>query len=76
MDVRTTEPGIQIYTAQGLTGDITGKGGSSYRSYAGVALEAQHFPDSPNRPEYPTVLLRPGELYRFTTIHSFTTVTV
>ncbi|WP_328738722.1 galactose mutarotase [Streptomyces erythrochromogenes] len=76
MDVRTTEPGIQVYTAQGLTGDITGKGGSSYRAYAGVALETQHFPDSPNRPEYPTVLLRPGELYRSTTIHSFTTVTV
>lgn len=75
MDVLTTEPGIQIYTAQGLTGDITGKGGRPYRAYAGVALETQHFPDSPNRPEYPTVLLRPGELYRSTTIHSFTTAT-
>ncbi|WP_330300561.1 MULTISPECIES: aldose epimerase family protein [unclassified Streptomyces] len=75
MDVLTTEPGIQVYTAQGLTGDITGKGGRPYQAYAGVALETQHFPDSPNRPDYPTVLLRPGELYRSTTIHSFTTVT-
>ncbi|UQX04174.1 aldose epimerase family protein [Streptomyces sp. RerS4] len=75
MEVRTTEPGIQVYTAQGLTGDITGKGGGPYRAYAGVALETQHFPDSPNRPDYPTVLLRPGELYRSTTIHSFTTAT-
>nr|WSW57224.1 galactose mutarotase [Streptomyces sp. NBC_00998] len=74
MDVLTTEPGIQVYTAQGLTGDITGKGGRPYQAYAGVALETQHFPDSPNRPDYPTVLLRPGELYRSTTIHSFTTV--
>ncbi|MFF8268375.1 aldose epimerase family protein [Streptomyces sp. NPDC016562] len=72
MEVRTTEPGIQVYTAQGLTGDITGKGGRPYRAYAGVALETQHFPDSPNRPGYPTVVLRPGELYRSTTIHSFT----
>lgn len=74
MEVHTTEPGIQVYTAQGLTGDVTGKGGGAYRAYAGVALETQHFPDSPNRPDYPTVLLRPGELYRSTTIHSFTTV--
>ncbi|MEU8460502.1 aldose epimerase family protein [Streptomyces sp. NPDC029003] len=74
MDVLTTEPGIQVHTAQGLTGDITGKGGRPYQAYAGVALETQHFPDSPNRPDYPTVLLRPGELYRSTTIHSFTTV--
>ncbi|MFD6983947.1 aldose epimerase family protein [Streptomyces sp. NPDC059956] len=75
MEVRTTEPGIQVYTAQGLTGDITGKAGRPYHAYAGVALETQHFPDSPNRPDYPTVVLRPGELYRSTTIHSFTTVT-
>ncbi|WP_406179070.1 aldose epimerase family protein [Streptomyces sp. NBC_01006] len=75
MDVLTTEPGIQVYSAQGLTGDITGKGGRPYQAYAGVALETQHFPDSPNRPDHPTVLLRPGELYRSTTIHSFTTVT-
>ncbi|MFZ3468705.1 aldose epimerase family protein [Streptomyces sp. 4.24] len=75
MEVRTTEPGIQVYTAQGLTGDITGKAGKPYHAYAGVALETQHFPDSPNRADYPTVVLGPGELYRSTTIHSFTTVT-
>ncbi|WP_330261040.1 aldose epimerase family protein [Streptomyces sp. NBC_00539] len=74
MDVRTTEPGLQVHTAQGLTGDITGKGGKPYQAYAGVALETQHFPNSPNRPDYPTVLLRPGEPYRSSTIHSFTTV--
>ncbi|MFJ6793131.1 aldose epimerase family protein [Streptomyces sp. NPDC091268] len=74
MEVHTTEPGLQVYTAQGLTGDITGKGGGSYRAYAGIALETQHFPDSPNRPDYPTVLLRPGAPYRSTTIHAFTTV--
>ncbi|MGW7434640.1 aldose epimerase family protein [Streptomyces sp. NPDC054849] len=75
MEVSTTEPGIQVYTAQGLTGDIAGKGGRPYHAYAGVALETQHFPDSPNRPDYPPVVLRPGELYRSTTIHSFTTAT-
>ncbi|MCB5168538.1 galactose mutarotase [Streptomyces bambusae] len=75
MDVLTTEPGIQVYTAQGLTGDITGKGGRPYQAYAGVALETQHFPDSPNRSDHPTVVLRPGEVYRSTTIHRFTTVT-
>lgn len=48
---------------------------AAYHAYVGVALETQHFPDSPNRPDYPTVVLRPGELYRSTTIHSFTTVT-
>ncbi|MET9857081.1 aldose epimerase family protein [Streptomyces sp. NPDC006450] len=74
MEVRTTEPGIQVHTAQGLAGDITGKAGRPYHAYAGVALETQHFPDSPNRPDYPTVVLRPGELYRSTTIHRFTTV--
>ncbi|MER5807368.1 aldose epimerase family protein [Streptomyces sp. NPDC002033] len=75
MDVLTTEPGIQVYTAQGLTGDILGKGGRPYHAYAGIALETQHFPNTPNRPDDPTVLLLPGEPYRSTTIHSFSTVT-
>lgn len=73
LEVRTTEPGMQVYTGNGFSGDVIGKGGRPYRAYAGIALETQHFPDSPNRPSDPTTLLRPGEVYRSTTVLSFST---
>ncbi|MCG6499950.1 aldose epimerase family protein [Kitasatospora sp. A2-31] len=67
----TTEPGIQVYTGNHFDGSLTGRSGRPYRAYAGVALETQHFPDSPNRPEYPSTVLRPGEEFRSTTVYCF-----
>jgi aldose 1-epimerase len=73
MEVKTTEPGIQIYTANSLTGqgpDI-GKSGHAYGPQSSVCLETQHFPDSPNHPNFPSTLLNPGEEYVSTTIYHF-----
>lgn len=71
MEVLTTEPGMQFYTGNFLDGTITGKGGKVYRQRYGFCLETQHFPDSPNKPEFPSVVLKPGEQYRSTTIYRF-----
>jgi aldose 1-epimerase len=72
MEVFTTEPGLQFYSGNFLTG-VSGKGGLSYPKHSGLCLEAQHFPDSPNRPEFPSTLLLPGMQYSQTTIYRFTT---
>ena len=69
MKVYTTEPGIQVYTGQGL--NLKGHGGVHYGPYAGVALETQHFPDSPNKPEFPTTTLRAGDTYQTVTVYAF-----
>ena len=69
MTVLTTEPGIQVYSGQGL--NMTGRGGAEYGPYAGVALETQHFPDSPNHPEFPTTTLKAGETFESTTVYAF-----
>ena len=71
LDIRTTEPGLQIYTAQGLDGSAIGKGGKRYPKFGGISLETQHFPDSPNHPEFDQPLLRPGERYRSRTVFAF-----
>jgi len=71
MEVHTTEPGVQLYTGNFLDGSITGKGGRVYERRCAFCLETQHFPDSPNRPEFPTTVLRPGAEYRSTTIYRF-----
>jgi aldose 1-epimerase len=63
LEVLTTEPGLQVYTGNGLDGSEVGKGGIPYRRGAAVALESQHLPDSPNHPAYPSVVLRPGEVF-------------
>ncbi|MGO8746471.1 MAG: aldose epimerase family protein [Thermoguttaceae bacterium] len=68
MEVYTTEPGVQLYTANGTH---VSKGNKSYGPQSGFCLECQHFPDSPNRAEFPTTLLRPGQTYRQTTVHKF-----
>jgi len=73
LQVRTTEPGLQFYGGNFLDGTITGKDGRVYRQRYGFCLETQHFPDSPNRPTFPSTTLRPGETYRTRTI--FTTGT-
>ena len=63
MEVYTTQPGVQLYTANGL--DVSLKsGGVAYGNHAGLCLETQHYPDSPNHPEFPSTLLRPGEQLR------------
>ena len=70
MDVYTTEPGLQFYSGNFLDG-ITGKSGSVYHDRYGFCLETQHFPDSPNKPGFPSTILRPGEEYRSRTVFAF-----
>ena len=72
LEVLTTEPGIQIYGGNFLNATLVGSGGL-YRQGDGLALETQHFPDSPNQPEFPSVVLRPGETYRSTSVYRFAT---
>lgn len=72
MEVWTTEPGVQFNTANGFKGTVLGRNGHPIPKYAGCALETQHFPDSVNRPQFPSVILRPGQTYRSTTEFRFT----
>ncbi|KVV39016.1 galactose mutarotase [Burkholderia territorii] len=67
IEVYTTQPGLQFYTSNGLNGSVAGKGGTAYRQTDAFALEAEHFPDSPNRPSFPTTVLKPGQ-----TLHEVT----
>jgi aldose 1-epimerase len=69
LEVYTTEPGVQLYTGNFLDGTITGKGGHVYKQRFGFCLETQHFPDSPNHPDLPTTILRPGQTYHSRTIY-------
>lgn len=72
MEVWTTEPGIQFYSGNFLNGTlINTRGGASYVKHAGLCLETQHYPDSPNQPAFPSTILKPGETYRQTTIYKF-----
>ncbi len=73
MEVYTTEPGLQVYTANSLTGKGTdiGKGGKAYGPRSAVCLETQHFPDSPHHPNFPTTTLNPGQEYKSTTLYKF-----
>jgi aldose 1-epimerase len=71
LEMQTTEPGVQLYTGNKLDGQMTGHGGQRYVRHAGLCLEAQHFPDSPNQPDFPPTTLRPGEVYRQTTTYRF-----
>ncbi|MFE9006675.1 aldose epimerase family protein [Streptomyces sp. NPDC007875] len=73
MKIATTEPGVQFYTGNFLTGTFAGTSGKVYRQGDAFALETQHFPDSPNQPSFPSTVLRPGQTYRSTTVHSFST---
>jgi aldose 1-epimerase len=73
MEIFTTEPAIQFYSGNFLDGSIVGKSGKAYKIHSGFCLETQHYPDSPNNPNFPSVVLRPGETYRTTTIHKFST---
>lgn len=71
LKVFTTQPGIQIYTGNWLEGCPAGKDGAVYHDYSAVAMECQHFPDSPNHPDYPTTVLRPGETFAQAIIFAF-----
>ncbi|MCF7765019.1 MAG: galactose mutarotase [Verrucomicrobia bacterium] len=73
MEILTTEPGVQLYTANYLDGRFKGKGGRAYPKNSALCLECQHFPDSVNQPHFPSVILRPDHEYRQTTIHRFST---
>ena len=73
MEIYTTEPGVQFYTGNFLDGSITGKSGKVYKKHYGFCLETQHFPDSPNKPDFPSVVLNPGDKYTTNTIHKFDT---
>jgi len=69
--VFTMEPGVQFYTGNFLDGTIKGKGGKVYQQRAGFCLETQHFPDSPNKPNFPSTILKPGQKYATTTVYKF-----
>jgi aldose 1-epimerase len=74
MTVRTTEPAIQFYTGNFLDGKVIGKGNVPYQIRSGLCLETEHFPDSPNRADYPTTVLNVGETYRTTSVYEFSVV--
>ncbi|MBK5202885.1 MAG: hypothetical protein JJE45_04125 [Prolixibacteraceae bacterium] len=71
MEVYTTEPAIQIYTGNFLDGTLTGKSGNKYGRRFGICFETQHYPDSPNHPNFPNTILNPGETLHSTTIFKF-----
>jgi aldose 1-epimerase len=71
LEVLTSEPALHVYAANWFSGRDAGAQDRVYRKHDGIALETQHFPDAPNRPEFPSTLLRPGETWRSTTIFRF-----
>ena len=71
LNIFTTQPAVQVYTGNWLGGCPAGKNGHTYNDYYGVAIECQHYPDSPNQPEYPTTVLHPGEVYSEAIIFAF-----
>jgi aldose 1-epimerase len=71
LEVFTTEPGVQFYSGNFLDGSITGFKGVRYEKHFGFCLETQHYPDSPNQPAFPNVVLKPGETYRQLTVYKF-----
>ena len=71
MEVYTDQPGVQLYTGNWMSGNLRGKHDHRYPARAALCLETQHYPDSPNKPEYPSTRLNPGETFRSTTIFRF-----
>jgi aldose 1-epimerase len=74
LEALTTEPGLQFYSGNFLDGSLKGKSGGNYAHRGGFCLETQHFPDSPNKPAFPTTILRAGQRFRSTTVYRFGTV--
>jgi aldose 1-epimerase len=73
LTVSTTQPGVQFYSGNFLTGAFKGKTGAVYSQHTGLCLETQHYPDSPNQPAFPTTLLKPGETLHTETVFAFST---
>ena len=73
LEVSSTEPGLQFYSGNFLDGTLKGKGGWVYQFRAGFCMEPQHYPDSPNKPEFPSVVLKPGQVYHNTILYKFST---
>jgi aldose 1-epimerase len=73
LTISTTEPGVQFYAGNFLDGTLYGKSGHQYRQGDGLALETQHFPDSPNRPNFPSTVLNPGQTYSTSSVYAFST---
>jgi aldose 1-epimerase len=73
IDCFTTEPAVQVYTSNGLNGSVVGSSGTTYRQTEAFTLETQHFPDSPNKPNFPSTELRPGQDFHSTTVYRFAT---
>jgi aldose 1-epimerase len=71
VEIYTTEPGVQFYSANFLDGTLTGKQGRVYRQHYAFCLETQHFPDSPNHPSFPSTILKPGQTYTSRTVYKF-----
>ncbi|HLP06506.1 MAG TPA: aldose epimerase family protein [Paludibacter sp.] len=71
VEVYTNEPGIQVYTGNFLDGSVKGKKGVVYKQRSGICLETQHYPDSPNKPDWPSTILEPGKVYKSTCIYKF-----
>jgi aldose 1-epimerase len=71
MEVHTTQPGVQLYTANWLDGSDKGKGGKAYLMRSALCLETQNFPDSPNKPGFPSTLLIPEEIYKHSCVYKF-----
>jgi aldose 1-epimerase len=71
LEVLTTQPGLQFYTGNFLDGSVHGKGGKAYGRRSALCLETQHFPDSPNKPGFPSTVLKPGETFRESTVYKF-----
>ncbi|HKV38417.1 MAG TPA: aldose epimerase family protein [Blastocatellia bacterium] len=71
MEIYTDQPGLQFYSGNFLDGTITGKGGQVYEHRSGLCLETQHFPDSPNKPRFPSTVLKPGQKYHTTSVYRF-----
>jgi aldose 1-epimerase len=74
LEVLTTEPGVQFYSGNQLDGTLVGSGGTAYRPRAGLALETQHYPDTPNQPGFPSTVLRPGQVYQSATVYRFSVI--
>jgi len=73
LEVFTTQPGVQFYSGNFLDGTITGKHGHVYKQRYGLCLETQHFPDSPNHPDFPSTILKPGDKFQSQTVFKFST---
>jgi aldose 1-epimerase len=71
LEISTDQPGIQLYSGNFLDGTVKGKGGVAYQKHSGLCLETQHFPDSPNHPNFPSTVLGPGKKYTTVTVHKF-----